>query len=136
MSYEEYRRIPYKAECACGKGYLKYQKVLFSNDWNQEKEDYTQVEIHCDYCADKYHHEYINSNYSSDDRDGYLIPNGLTLKIVEPKFNCDNSYNFKEEVIKEYGKDGIEEIISDMTAPKHIYIKNLTNDKAIKFANE
>lgn len=48
MSYEEDYRRPYSAKCACGKGYLQFYRIYLSNDWGQEKENDTAVEIFCD----------------------------------------------------------------------------------------
>ena len=50
MSYEEDYRKPYSAKCACGKGYLQFYRIYLSNDWGQEKENDTAVEIFCDSC--------------------------------------------------------------------------------------
>ena len=66
MSYEEDYRRPYSAKCACGKGYLQFYRIYLSNDWGQEKENDTAVEIFCDSCKEKYHYE---RNYGND----YLV---------------------------------------------------------------
>ena len=59
MSYEEDYRKPYKAICACGKGYLRYYEVHASNDWGQEKTWGSQVDIICDCCSKKYYYKYF-----------------------------------------------------------------------------
>lgn len=53
MSYEEDYREPYRAKCACGQGYLQFYRIHLSNDWGQEKENDTAVEIFCESCKKK-----------------------------------------------------------------------------------
>ena len=129
MSYEEDYREPYIAECACGKGYVRYFKIVMSNDWGQERESSTSPEILCDECKQKYHCE-------SDYLGKYLIPEGLTLDLKEPKLKQAYKYTDNECFVQKHSKDVIEEIISDMTAPKHRYIKDLITEDAQKFAQE
>lgn len=125
MSYEEKYREPYSAECACGKGFLRYYKIILENDWFQTQESSTKVEIHCDQCAENYYYE-----------DGYLVPKDLSFPKEQPYFDYKNRFNFDEDVVAKYGKEGIEAILADLTAPKHTYIKNLTTDIALSFAND
>lgn len=125
MSYEEKYREPYRAECACGKGFLRYYKITLENDWFQTQESSTKVEIHCDECAEKYHYE-----------SGYLVPNGLSFPKEHPHLDYKYRFDFVEEIVAKYGKEGIEAILADMTAPKHTYIKNLTTEIAFSFAND
>lgn len=128
MSYEEDYRRPYRAKCACGKGYLKYYEISYSNDWGQRREENTAVELFCDSCKENYHYEH---NWYD-----YLVPNGLTFPKNEPHLDYKYHYDSKEEVLQKYGKEGIEAIIADMTAPKHTYIRDLTTETAFSFANE
>lgn len=128
MSYEEDYREPYRAKCVCGRGYLQFYRVHLSNDWGQEKENDTAVEIFCESCKKKYHYE---RNHGSD----YLVPDGLSFPNQIPELNRKYSYNDKEQLVKKYGRERIEAMVADMTAPKHRFIKNLENDDAIKFAN-
>ena len=128
MSYEEDYREPYRAKCACGRGYLQFYRIHLSNDWGQEKENDTAVEIFCESCKKKYHYE---RNHGSD----YLVPDGLSFPNQIPELNRKYSYNDKEQLVKKYGRERIEAMVADMTAPKHRFIKNLENDDAIKFAN-
>lgn len=123
MSYEEDYRIPYKAECACGKGVLRYYAVYSSNDWGQEREYSTQVELCCDDCKKKYYY-----------KSGYLVPKDLIFPEKHPQMESTYRYTFEEEIVEQYGLDGIEKIIDDMTAPKHTYVKNLTTEEARSFA--
>lgn len=129
MSYEEDRREPYRAKCACGQGFLRFYKIYLSNDWGQEKESRTSVEVICDYCRNNYHYE---SNYGAD----YLVPNGLSFPKKEIQLNPKYRYAEKEDFVRKYEKCTIEDMIADMTAPKHRYIKNLENAAAIEFANQ
>ncbi len=125
MSYEEKYREPYRAECACGKGFLRYYKITLENDWFQTDERKTEVEIHCEHCVEKYHYE-----------SGYLVPNGISFPNEHPHFKYEYHYDFAEEIVAKYGKEGIEAIIADMTAPKHTYIKDLTTESALSFVND
>lgn len=127
MSYEEDYRKPYKAACACGKGFLKYYKIFMSNDWGQEKESTTPVELVCECCADQYHYEYVHGH-------DYLVPNGLTFPKDELCLDRKHWYNEKEKLIEKYTVDDIKRIIEDMTAPKHRFIKDLENELAVNFA--
>ena len=68
MSYEECGREPYRATCACGKGFLRYYQIHYDNDWGQTKDGVTPVEYFCDSCKEKYHYE-----------QDYLVPNGLSF---------------------------------------------------------
>lgn len=128
MSYEEDYRKPYSAKCACGKGYLQFYRIYLSNDWGQEKENDTAVEIFCDSCKEKYHYE---RNYGND----YLVPNGLAFPKQRPELDRKYSYDDKEKLVKKYGREKIAAMVADMTAPKHRFIKNLENEDAISFAN-
>ena len=129
MSYEEDYRKPYRAKCACGQGYLQFYRIYSSNDWGEEKERDTTVELFCDYCKSKYHYEYANGQ-------DYLVPNDLSFPKKEPKLDMEYHYNEREKMVQEYNKNEIETMIADMTAPKHTYMKNLENEAAIKFANQ
>ena len=129
MSYEEECRKPYRAKCACGKGFLRFYKIYLSNDWGQERECATTVELNCDCCEKKYHYE---SNRGID----YLVPNGLKFPKQEPKLNRKYNYTERENFVCKYDKNTIEDIIADMTAPKHRFIKNLENKAAMEFANQ
>ena len=110
MSYEEdYRRL-YSAKCACGKGYLQFYRIYLSNDWGQEKENDTEVEIFCDSCKEKYHYE---RNYGDD----YLVPNGLTFPQQRPELNEKYAYNSEEKIVKKYDRKRLITMMADMTAP-------------------
>lgn len=128
MSYEEDYREPYRAKCACGQGYLQFYRIHLSNDWGQEKENDTAIEIFCESCKKKYHYE---RNHGSD----YLVPDGLSFPNQIPELNRKYSYTDREQLVKKYGQEKIEAMVADMTAPKHRFIKNLENDDAIEFAN-
>lgn len=81
MSYEEDYRKPYSAKCACGKGYLQFYRIYLSNDWGQEKENDTAVEIFCDSCKEKYHYE---RNYGNDYLVYWIINNCyIKLKMLQ-----------------------------------------------------
>ena len=129
MSYEEDYRRPYRAKCACGRGFLQFYKIHLSNDWGQEQESDTQVELICDCCKSKYH-------YESACREIYLVPNGLSFPKQEPQLDRKYNYSEKEKIVRKYSKSDIEAMVTDMTAPGHRYIKNLENKAAIEFANE
>lgn len=129
MSYEEYSRKPYRAKCACGQGFLQYYKIYLSNDWGQERESSTPVELICDRCKKEYHCE---NDHGAD----YLVPNDLSFPKQEPQLNSKYRYTGKEEFVNKYDKKAIEDMIADMTAPKHRYIKDLVNRAAIEFANQ
>lgn len=128
MSYEEDYRKPYRAKCACGQGFLRYYKVYLSNDWGQEKKNDTPVEIVCVDCESKYHYE----NTCGHD---YLVPNGLTFPTKEPHLDRKFFYDDKEKIIEQFDRNDIEAIITDMTAPKRRFIKNLSTKLALKFAD-
>lgn len=128
MSYEEDYRKPYRAKCACGQGCLRFYRIHYSNDWGQEKESDTTVELLCDCCKNKYHYERANGH-------AYLVPNDLSFPKKEPKLDIEYHYNEREKIIQKYSKNEIEAMIADMTAPKHVYMKNLENEFAIEFAN-
>lgn len=129
MSYEKDYSEPYRAECACGQGYLRFYRIHYSNDWGQEKESDTTVELFCDCCKSKYHYECTNG-------DDYLVPNDLSFPKKEPKLDMRYYYNERERLIQKYNKNKIEAMIADMTAPKHTYMKDLENEAAIDFANQ
>ena len=94
MSYEEYRREPYTSVCACGKGYLRRYRVMESNDWGQEQEYNTEIEILCDYCKEHYHYEHNGMG------EGFLVPNGLSIPEPIPPLNYKDNYSADEEFIK------------------------------------
>lgn len=128
MSYEEDYRKPYRAKCACGKGFLRYYEISLSNDWGQIRESSTPIEWFCDECKKKYYYKSIRGN-------DYLVPNELSVPEEVGWLDAKYRYNEKENLIQKYSKNDIEDIIADMTAPKHRYIKNLENKLAIEFAN-
>lgn len=128
MSYEEDYRTPYRADCACGKGFLRYYKITSSSDWFHVRESSTAVEMFCDSCKEKYYYTHNGSDY--------LVPIGLSFPKNEPQLDYKYHYDRKENVVKEYDKEGIEAIIADMTAPKHRYIKDLTTPSAYSFAEK
>ncbi len=125
MSYEECGREPYRATCACGKGFLRYYQIHYDNDWGQTKESTTPVEFFCNSCKEKYHYE-----------QDYLVPNGLSFPKGYPHLNSDAHFDFEEKVLRDYGKKGIKAIIDDMSAPKHRFIKDLETQTAFSFANK
>lgn len=130
MSYEEDYRQPYTAVCACGKGKLRYYQISASNDWGQEKEYDTEVEILCDCCRDRYHIEHTSFG------EKLLVPNELSLPAPVPALDYKYRYSSDEEFIGKYNKAVIEAMIADMTAPKHRFIKDLTFAPAFAYANE
>ncbi len=123
MSYEVDSREPYRANCACGNGYLRYYKVYESNDWGQNRDYKTNIEVVCNHCQNRY--RYI---------DEYLIPNELSYPTKPTEARWGVNYTEEEEIVNKYSKEEIELIIVDMTAPKHTYIKNLQYPKAVEFA--
>lgn len=129
MSYEEDYRRPYRAKCACGEGKLQFYRIHLSNDWGQEKENDTPVELICECCKKGYHYERNHGNH-------YLVPNGLSFPKREAQLNSKYRCTKEEEFVQKYDKHVIEAMIADMTAPKHRYIKNLENKEAIEFANQ
>ena len=130
MSYEEDYREPYSSPCACGKGILRYYRIVESNDWGQQQESNTAVEIICDFCKEHYHYEHTHFG------EGLLVPNGLSIPPEIPLLNYKQQYSSDESFIGKYDKDVIEAIIADMTAPKHRFIKDLTYGPAIRYAEE
>lgn len=127
MSYEEDRRIPYIAKCACGKGYLRYYEIQMSNDWGQEKTDATPIEIYCDYCKNKYHVEYRGYD------DIYFVPNGLNFP-KEPVLERKYHLSVREEFIEKHSREELELMIADMKS--HRYMSQLEYQKALFFAQE
>ena len=128
MSYDEDKREPFSSPCACGKGYLKYYKVYESNDWGTERDYTTPVEIICDYCESNYYYKKI---YGED----YLVPNRLTFPKETPSLNKKYRYSSDEAFVTKHTKDEILNMIADMTAQGHRFIKDLTYLPAIKYAN-
>ena len=127
MSYEEDYRSPYAAKCACGKGFLRFYRIHLSNDWGQERETDTPVELFCNDCKDKYHYEQFRG-------EKYLVPNDMSFPKQHPQLERKYEYTEKEEMVRKYAKYDIENMVADMTAPKHRYIKHLENKNAIAFA--
>lgn len=127
MSYEEDYRRPYRAQCACGQGFLRFYEITLSNDWGQTREEGTSVELLCDCCKNKYHYEQFNGAK-------YLVPNDLSFPKQEPQLKDKYRYSDKESLVQTYEKSDIEAMIKDMTAPKHRYIKDLENREATAFA--
>jgi hypothetical protein len=127
MSYEEDRRIPYKAKCACGRGYLRYYEIQMSNDWGQEKTSSTSIEFYCDYCKDKYHVEYRPYD------ECYLVPNNFKFP-KEPELARKYLLSTQEEFIKEHSKNELELMIADMKS--HRYMNQLQYQKALFFAQK
>lgn len=128
MSYDEISRKPYKAKCACGHGFIRYYRVVESNDWGTERESNTAAEIHCDQCKTHYHCERYDYDY-------YLVPNGLSFPRMMYPLDRKKDYNDAEIFIQKYDKAVIEEMLADMTAPKHRFIKDLTYRPAIEYAS-
>lgn len=106
---------------------MRLYKVHLSNDWGQEQEYETSAELVCDCCKEKYH-------YESNQGRGYLVPNGMTFPKQNPKLDRKYVYTEQEEFIRKYDKQIIEDMLADMTAPKHRFIKDLRNESAIEFA--
>ena len=131
MSYEEDYRKPYSSPCACGKGILRYYRIVESNDWGQERESSTPVEILCDFCKSHYHYE----KYPHFGK-GLLVPNELSIPPEIPRLDYKQQYSTDEEFIGEHDKEDIEAMIADMTAPKHRFIKDLTYEPARRYAEE
>lgn len=131
MPYTEISRKPYKSPCACGNGFLRFYIITKENDTDYVKtiEEKTEVEILCDYCKNNYHFEW------SDDECGFLVPNGLTFPPRIPYLDSKYDYTTDEKFIGNHDKGVIEKMISDMTAPKHRFIQDLTFEPAIAFAN-
>jgi len=129
MSYEEDSRTPYRAECACGKGFLRYYRISSSNDFGQVKEYNTPVEFHCKSCENKYHYEIEGMSV-------YLVPNGVSFPSDVPCLKRQYFYNFDEELVEKFSKSDIETIIADMTAPKRRYIKHLETSVGKQFVNK
>ena len=131
MPYTEISRKPYKSPCACGNGFLRFYIITKENDTDYVKtiEEKTEVEILCDYCKNNYHFEW------SDDEYGFLVPNGLTFPPRIPYLDSKYDYTTDEKFIGNHDKGVIEKMISDMTAPKHRFIQDLTFEPAITFAN-
>ena len=124
MSYEEDYRTPYRAKCACGNGFLRLYKVHLSNDWGQEREHETPAELVCDCCKEKYHYESNQRTWlSSAKRNRHSLNRSLSL-------NRKYVYTEQEEFIRKYDKQIIEDMLADMTAPKHRFIKDLRNESA------
>ena len=124
MSYDEDSRISYRADCACGKGFLRYFRIYRSNDWGQTREEFSDTEIHCEYCKENYHIE----------KRDYLVPNGKTLQIKEPKFDNKYKYTDYELFVKDFSKETIKLILNDMKKPGHGFISKLETEEAIYFA--
>lgn len=129
MSYEEYHREPYTSVCACGKGRLRRYRVEESNDWGQERDYNTEVEILCDYCRAHYHYEHDGLGNE------FLVPNGLSIPSPISPLSQKDQYTADERFVGEHEKSVIEAMVADMTAPKHRFIKDLTYPPAIAYAN-
>lgn len=125
MSYEEDYRKPYKSRCACGKGFLRCYYITESNEFNQTREKSTEVEICCENCRKHYHYER-----------GFLVPNGLSFPEPVDSLKPQYRYDSDEKFIDGHSKSTIEAMISDMTAPKHRFIKDLVYGPAVDFANQ
>lgn len=130
MSYEEDYREPFSSPCACGKGILRYYRIVESNDWGQERESNTTVEILCENCKERYHYEHTYLG------EGVLVPNGLSMPARVPALANKYQYTPDERFIGKHDKAVIEEMIADMTAPKHRFIKDLKYSPAIEYAQE
>lgn len=129
MSYEEDSRVPYRAKCACGQGYLQFYRISKSNDFGQVKEYNSAVSLNCSCCEKSYHYE--SYNWTS-----YLVPNDLSFPKEEPRLDRKYFYNEEEKLVNKFSKSDIEEIIADMTAPKRRFINQLESKVAEQFVNE
>lgn len=134
MSYGEDSRIPYKATCACGNGFLRFYKINLSNDFGQAREEETPVELVCDCCQKKYHYECFPGGHYYGGH--YLVPNGLSFPKQAPKWNEKYRYSDEEKLVQKYTKNDMKAILADMAAAKHGWIKNLETPAAREFANE
>lgn len=125
MSYEEDRRIPYKARCCCGRGFVRYYEVSYSNDWGQTRESIEDISICCEKCAEDYDCIYIGWSY-------YLVPKEQVMPR-EPN-DLDRKYRYTEDeiFIGSRTKQEVGLMILDMKA--HTYMKQLENKQAIEFA--
>ena len=127
MSYEEDYRIPYKAKCACGKGFLRYYEITLSNDWNQTREEQTKIEFHCPQCEKKY-------NYGIIQWKELLIPKEMSIPKEPKKLDSKYSYSKDEVFVSDKTVQDIKDMISDMESNR--YFPRLTNSNAIKFAQD
>ena len=128
MSYEEDYRKPYKSICACGQGFLRFYRIVESNEWGQEKAHNTKIEIHCDYCQEHYYYKMTDSC-----KEGLLIPKGLSYPKKVPNILRKNQFTSEESFVGKHCKSVIEAMIDDMTT--HRYMKDLTYRPAILFAD-
>ena len=125
MGYEEDYKKPYKAKCACGRGYLRYYETTYSNDWNQSSTEVTPIEFECEFCSKQFHIE-----------KGYLVPNGMTMYIPHPKYDKKYDFTTEENIVRGNNKDALIRILCDMKKPGHGFIAKLESQEAKDFANE
>lgn len=130
MSYDELYRKPYKSPCACGRGIVRYYLVTKENDFGGRLEDTTEAEILCDCCKDRF--AFSRSRFGGE----YLVPKGLQFQPSMPDLDSKHQYSSDERFVEVHPKTEIASMILDMTAPKHRFIKDLTYQPAIEFANK
>lgn len=128
MAYEEYSRIVYKAQCACGQGFSRYYKICEYNDWGYPKNKETPVEIVCNQCKGKYHHEVI------DLKENYLVPDGLQIPTEPPRYGGKCILDRKEKWVGKYSQEELEGILGELKACK--YIKNIKSRRTTEYVND
>jgi len=130
MTYKEDYRESFSAKCACGIGLLHYYIIYESNHWGQGKIYDTPIEITCDSCKQKYHHEYFLER-------NYLVPNGLEFpkesSHISDKihFEVREKYLVDEPLLKVlFAKEDLFEIATHINTCR--YAKDISNKKALK----
>lgn len=129
MAYEDYAIEIFHAACACGRGIVRYSKRYLYNDWGHGQVVHTPIEIVCDCCRDQYHIENI------DGLTDYLVPNGMYIPQNQP-IRFDFIFDLNEETVSRYSKDELLDMLADMKAPKHRFIKQLENHGSRWFADK
>ena len=137
MSYERMREELQKATCACGKGTVVRTYYYDMNDWNQTREGYTDEEIQCPACQEKYHIESTTRHYNCPRWDGdgiitdyFLVPIGKTLHL-QSKVSRSFSYRFDDCCVSDYPLDTLNAVIADMKENKYSTRLTLDSSKEI-----
>lgn len=113
MSYDRMREETQTATCACGGGTVTRIWYYEMNDWNQTREGYSDFEIHCDACKNKYHTEYCYHGKS----DYYLVPNGKTTHHTADILHFN--FRLKEKLVANYPLEDLKLAIKDMISSRY-----------------
>lgn len=128
MAYEEYSRITYQAECACGQGFIRYYKIYEYNDWGHKRERKTSIEIVCDQCRNKYHHE--SFDYIKD----YLVPNNMKIPTESPRYDGRCILDGREKWVEKYSIEELNEVLAELNTCR--YISRIKSRAASDYVND